>query len=68
MASDTDAGGNTLPEDQDLGEGAEDLRDDPENAEPKADHEAERSERQIDKGLKETFPASDPPPANPGAD
>jgi len=56
-----DAAGNELPADKDLGEGAEDLRDDADDADPHTD-------RQLDKGLKETFPASDPVSINPGAD
>lgn len=59
MPAETDTTGATLPADKDLGEGAEDMRDD--EADPHV-------EKQLDKGLKETFPASDPVSINPGAD
>lgn len=68
MASDTDATGNPISEDKDLGEGAEDLRDHPDDADPVADNADPHTDRQLDKGLKETFPASDPVSINPGAD
>lgn len=58
MPADTDMTGKSLPADKDLGEGAEDLRDE----------EDAHVEKQLDKGLKETFPASDPVSINPGAD
>jgi len=51
-------------EDQD---GAEGL-DDRDPAEKVKDERDPHTERQLDKGLKETFPASDPVSINPGAD
>lgn len=40
----------------------------PDNSEMLEDNRDRRSEKKIDKSLKETFPASDPPSINPGAD
>ena len=40
----------------------------PDNSDMLEDNRDRKSEKKIDKALKETFPASDPPGINPGAD
>ncbi len=40
----------------------------PDPGEKAEDHRIPAVERQIDKGLKQSFPASDPAPINPGSD
>ena len=60
-----DADGRELPADEDLGEGAENLRDQPDDSDANADP---KTERKLDKALKESFDCSDPVSINPGAD
>jgi hypothetical protein len=63
-----DADGRELPADKDLGEGAENLRDQPDESDANANNADPKTERKLDKALKESFDCSDPVSINPGAD